>query len=623
MSGMDMSGMGGMDMSTSGLFTPVNMKIARAYWGMIAGAVGFLACLRFVSIIQSRRRRNVASKSPHAIPSRPNGVVSQAYATATASLREMSYPQPIYFTGRLSKYFSPMPVGQSLVLVVYWIVLLAFLWTGTILEKDDPMYAYKWEKVGFRAAWVSVSQIPFVYLLSCKFNPISILTGISYERFNWLHRWAARTVFLTLIVHWSFFFTEWSLADMVQMEFEMMSMVKYGFGAWSVIGWMVLSGFGFFRKMNYELFVAQHICAAAVLLWLIFIHVPAYARYNVYMAIGFVAFDWTARIVWNVSRNTHIFGSSGAKFPGYSAQAEILPGNMVRLTVEDIDFQWKAGQHVRLSIPCLRPFELHPFTIANTSSSMPNHHMTMVIKAHSGFSKVLHSTAVKSPSRNYRAFISGPWGSPPDLSHFETVVLIACSSGASFTTPLVEELFKNPSCAKTVVLHWIVRSREHFQWFGSTLENVVKLAQETQFSLQVIIHITQSLEPSILFSNRTSLQTAQIQKYAPNEDARSLEGSSSGDSVSSTMDEKSPLSSSYRRLAPASLTMRYSGRPTVESMIRSPVEHALGETAVVVCGGLSITAEVRNFVTALSDERAVHKGTGAQGIYLFAESFGW
>jgi hypothetical protein len=58
-------------------------------------------------------------------------------------------------------------------------------------------------------------------------------------------------------------------------------------------------------------------------------------------------------------------------------------------------------------------------------------------------------------------------------------------------------------------------------------------------------------------------------------------------------------------------------------MIRPPVEAALGETAVVTCGGAEITAQARTFVARLSDERAVHKGTGAQGIYLFTESYGW
>jgi hypothetical protein len=51
------------------------------------------------------------------------------------------------------------------------------------------------------------------------------------------------------------------------------------------------------------------------------------------------------------------------------------------------------------------------------------------------------------------------------------------------------------------------------------------------------------------------------------------------------------------------------------------VEATGGETSVVVCGGKSLVAKVRNCVAALSDERAVHKGTGAQGIHLHVEEY--
>lgn len=64
-----------------------------------------------------------------------------------------------------------------------------------------------------------------------------------------------------------------------------------------------------------------------------------------------------------------------------------------------------------------------------------------------------------------------------------------------------------------------------------------------------------------------------------------------------------------------------SSRPDVEDFIRRPVEATGGETQIAVCGGKSLVACVRNHVAALSDERGVHKGTGAQGIALFTEHY--
>lgn len=63
------------------------------------------------------------------------------------------------------------------------------------------------------------------------------------------------------------------------------------------------------------------------------------------------------------------------------------------------------------------------------------------------------------------------------------------------------------------------------------------------------------------------------------------------------------------------------GRPAVRSIVQKELERALGETAVVVCGPAGLIDSSRTAVVELSDERAVHKGTGAQGIWFHAEAF--
>lgn len=626
--------MNGMSMSMGGMFTPTNKTIARDFWYIIIAFVALLTAIRCISWYQSRRRQAAHKAGRQAVPSRPRGYFAQIWATATATFRELAYPQPIVFTGRFSKYFTPPPVGRCLVLAVYWIVILTMLWSNTILTKSSSEYIYKWEKVGFRAAWVSVTQLPFIYLLSCKFNPISILTGISYERLNWLHRWTARTIFLTLIVHWTFFYQEWVEADFVKLQLQMMPMVKYGFGAWGVITWMVLSGFGFFRAASYEIFVAQHIVAAAVLLWLVFIHVPSYAKYNVWLCVGFLVFDWGCRIIHGLLRNTHVLSKFSSKTPGYSASTEVLPGDMVRLTLHNVDFTWKAGQHVYISVPTLRPLEVHPFTIANTSkvdASAGGRKLQVLIKAHRGFSRSLQTAAAKDAqtSRTRRVFLLGPWGIPPDILHYETVVLIAAASGASFIIPLLENLVTKRGCVQRVHLHWIVRSQAYTTWFDEELRAIAAIADSASMQLHITIHVTQSTESdsdSDSSPPQSSSQTnrPEVTLGASTETSRSV----SMNSTYAEKDQKPMIApetheKAYTSKERPATTMRFGSRPTVESMIRPPVEAAVGETAVVTCGGAEITARARTFVAKLSDERAVHKGTGAQGIYLFTETYGW
>ncbi|KAJ5368037.1 uncharacterized protein N7496_007797 [Penicillium cataractarum] len=87
-----------------------------------------------------------------------------------------------------------------------------------------------------------------------------------------------------------------------------------------------------------------------------------------------------------------------------------------------------------------------------------------------------------------------------------------------------------------------------------------------------------------------------------------------------TVNEKPTLSTAS---SPSPSPTVLSGRPYPQTIIRKVLEKAEGESAVVVCGPPGLSDDVRRSVVYLSDERAVHKGTGAQGIYLHVENFGY
>lgn len=66
-----------------------------------------------------------------------------------------------------------------------------------------------------------------------------------------------------------------------------------------------------------------------------------------------------------------------------------------------------------------------------------------------------------------------------------------------------------------------------------------------------------------------------------------------------------------------------SGRPDFYELLWGMLERAEGETGVGVCGPMGLGKDVRRTVVRCSDERAANKGTGAQGVYLHSEGFGW
>lgn len=553
------------------------------------------------------------------------------------------------------------------------------LWANVIMTPSSSMYAYKWEKVAFRAAWVSVTQLPLLYCLSGKFNIVSLLTGVSYERINWLHRWVARTMFLTVIVHWSFFFTEWSIANFVKFEIQMMPMVKYGFGAWGVLGWSVLTGFGFFRNLSYEIWLLQHLASAGVLLWLLYVHVPSYARYNIWLSIAFLAFDRIVRLLWSVAINVRLNRlwakkSDSGPLAGFNATATALPNGYVHLTIKDIDFSWRPGQHMFISIPTCGVIESHPFTIAAPKPQEDNpapSSINFYFKSHSGFTKRVWRKAESQPTKVFetRAFISRPLGTPPitSIERCNSLILVASSTGASFTVPIVEHAIKNAPFVRRIRFIWIIRHRRQLDWFHDRLVATGNVAERANIDFSIQYFVTGSKqEEHGISSHITSGQGGSNSLSKEFAEVQYLEKESSVDSSSSSQDGKpktvevinaqkekgsgteeisfatsssntttslnesaSSSSSSFDSSTSAhqnstSRIATYSGRPTSwDNLIHPTVAQAEGETVIVACGGSSLMSDVRNYTARLSDERAVHKGTGAQGIYLFTETYGW
>jgi len=93
-------------------------------------------------------------------PTKVDSYPMQVYASATD-------PQ-LQFSGPLS-FLSPPPLGRIIVIACHWTVIL-YMMTSTAVFHEE----YYWERVGFRSAWSSVTQVPPVHLLASK----SVLSAI-------------------------------------------------------------------------------------------------------------------------------------------------------------------------------------------------------------------------------------------------------------------------------------------------------------------------------------------------------------------------------------------------------------------------------------------------------------
>jgi ferredoxin-NADP reductase len=571
----------------------------------------------------------------------------QTYATATAISREISYPE-LHLKGRWVSWLSPPPLGKVLVIFSYWAVIMYLLLNGAVV--DD---AYYWERIGFRGAWVSVTQVPLVYLLASKSSLIGFLIGISYERLNWLHRWVSRTLLVTVTVHGAFFMAEWVRADFVEIEIWMMPMVMYGLGAWAVLVWTFFTSLSPLRRIAYEFFVLQHIVSAGVFLWLLWVHVPSYAMYNIWFAIAAISFDWVLRLCLLFYQNIRLRPfrplGNGMRRIGHPAKVQAMSSDITILTIKDAHISWKPGQHIHIWLPRLGLLESHPFTIASrytTSKECDCNDIQLAIRAQSGFSKRIHRYAKRTQDHQdfpLTAFIAGPYGSPPRWDAFETLLLISASTGASFTLPILESLLHNQAiCTKRISFLLVVHHRRHIDFYERRLSDALNRADAQGISLTVEIAMTrdrdqpQQVESSIHGQDgeddeKSDINTENIQEKDHDSYMIASRNSNSASSSNASSAQDIDIDHLKDRYQATKVMYEPEGRsqnilysyrrPDIAAFIRGPIEATGGETSLAVCGGKSLVSTVRNAVASLSDERAVHKGTGAQGIHLHVEEY--
>ncbi|KAL8784115.1 MAG: hypothetical protein Q9213_004174 [Squamulea squamosa] len=734
---MDMSSGHSMAGMSMGEGVPSPAYLQNMYWAAVGTAIGCATLVNLYNNALYRQRMSAASRN-HIYPAKPRAALPCTMATIYAMAREVSYASyPLKglskrlswtVTRRLS--WSSPTLGRVLTVVAELVLVLVLCF-----YKLDPYDQWQWEDIGYRTGYIATAQLPLIVLLAGKRNFIAWFTGTSYERLNWLHKWVSRVLFLTVTIHMGFWFTSWDQYNYIKVKLTTDPITQRGFAAWCILLWIVLSSLAPARRWNYEFFVVQHIATFVGFFAAVYLHLPADVRFWVWIPIGFFIFDRLFRAGAALWINLSSLDWASRKFAP-RATFEPVSGDTTRITIENPTFKWVAGQHVFLSCHALAPLQAHPFTIASIPA---DGRLEFLVKSKSGGTRRFFRHADGSQGlpqaswskRHDRSVIlEGPYGRIRPLRQFDTVFLIAGSSGATFTVPLMRDIVSSwmahpPSRAYTsdrsafafqgaatrlVRFVWVIKSRSQLAWFSSQLEtirvsvNQLKYAcYEVEVEMSIYITCDEVLEAADLSAGNHEVlkgedpytgqqlrqgsidsnieQTASINSSEERfvkektgvisidsesssspkqadaatscglngtcccmqiveDEAQAVESSRrchcrcGDDSIEEIQEQAVPIQSSEQKNLPSEAVAKdnteqlhhseipiISGRPRPRKLILETLEQALGESAVVVCGPQGLVDDVRRSVVSLSDDRAVHKGTGAQGIYFHAESF--
>ena len=709
-----------MDMG-DGIPTPAQIQII--YWAFVAAAIATATLANILNIFTLHQRSRAVGRGVLE-PAKPSNFISTALATVTALSREFAYAS--WSTKLLRRWRLRAPVLGHLSLVLGELILVLVL----SFYRLDPSDEWQWEKIGYRTGYVATAQLPLVFILAGKNNIIGLLTGSSYERLNWLHRWVARILLLTATLHMAFWFQDWARYDYIKVKLTKDKFAMTGFASWTILLWMVISSLAPLRRWNYEFFVVQHIVSIGGVAAAIYLHLPTELKVWLWISLAFAIADRILRLAVVLYVNISIFHSKQRRRSGFwtcKAVFESLEGGVTRITIHQPPIHWKPGQHVFLSCHSVLPLQSHPFTIASLPQDQK---LEFLVKAQKGGTKRLYDYSRQQGRlpltrtdvvalRERAVAIEGPFGRTRSMRQFDSVVFFAGSTGSTFTLPLMRDIVSSwvqrsdrtvqdrSSLAATryVRFNWVVKSRKQLLSFAPQLrtaaDDVAQLRTGgSDIVLQISIYITceeelgvadihtkeniafptpsagvsathiseecdatevavkglasqqqfsavrhhmcgpngtccctetiededtlpdsmarckcSSVEPATASTKEIDLQIASSQCDQDREKAWS-EPRSSADGYQLTF-------SSDDDIVEHSGIKVFTGRPNPRSIIRRALEQALGESAVVVCGPSGLVDDIRTCVVALSDERAIHKGTGAQGLYLHTEAFGY
>lgn len=496
---------------------------------------------------------------------------------------------------------SGLNVGNLSFLIIYMVVLVIL----ALYKNTDDVSLMNFKRLGF----VAVSQFPLLFALGIKNLPLTYVLGMGYEKFNFIHRFVGRMIFVFAVVHGAL---QMRLQNQFAQSIHFQGASLYGLIALSTLAIINLTANKFFRDAFYQTFLVIHILGYLTLIVVLWKHADC-TRPFMQASLAILVFDNFFKLL-----------KSRVKRATFTA----MPAGLTRIEIRGINDGWRAGQHVFLRVLTGRHiFEKHPFTIANApNSSTPfgsNDHLVIVAKAAGDFTKRIHKlagppqqlkgTAIESPAYSdkatsppqvvigelatptltggdpfftsdvsYNVLVDGPYGTFfTDLTRYPTVLLFAGGSGFTYCMAALEDVIgesvKNgKSLTSHVCVVWTLREPEMIDTFGHSIEETLRIAQAQAVDVKIKLFFTKGGDQTMV---QQSFPSANFEFYYSRPDPTEL--------LSETINNKALLSR--------------------------------GGLAVGVCGPTGLVDGVKEAVRNLASERVQQIG----GIELHTEKFGW
>ncbi|RMZ71850.1 ferric reductase like transmembrane component [Pyrenophora seminiperda CCB06] len=536
---------------------------------------------------------------------------------------------------------------QVVILALLCIYLTAFSFAGITYKtwvtpvKGTNLHNTRSGMGGFadRVGAFAFALTPLTIALCSRESILSMLTGIPYQSFNFLHRWTGRIILVQSFSHaimWTII--EGKLYQPQPTTYKKWISQKYmiwGCIAQGLITFLfVFSLRPVIRWTGYEFFLKSHLIVAGLYLGACWCHWEKLSCWMI-ASLAIMGFDLVARNVRTcLIHSGYKNASQGFGFRSIPSTMETFhdpTGTIIRMTFTHSHKAWEIGQHFYLTFPALNMWQSHPFTpVSSPSTSSPIQRHTYIIRACNGETAALAALAESAANCYPRRIAStpvimvGPYGSPIVNQEVSNILAISGGTGITYTLPVIMAALADNSPARNIELVWTVRHLENLAWIEPELADL-KSQLDRKWASDVCNHDADRLEKTPIvvcemekrFRIRIFVTRPDTMPQQPTQELEFAKDQDYGDAGPLSQTPSADSASLSRRLEELSsqcpnfsITWLNNARPDVATLVNTFMNETVeeGRTQVIGSGPPQLGTQIRAAVAARNVPGNVWRG---------------
>ncbi|KAG9840480.1 hypothetical protein KCU98_g6802, partial [Aureobasidium melanogenum] len=623
----------------------LGMLYSAVFWATVAGILFIWTMVR--RLFPSRRADEevLVPVRASASPSR-SGIERLQRAVSSHTRRYLlpDFARPIF--GRTTRL-------QVLILLILTGYLAVWSFVGilygkwvTPVKKMPGVYSTRtslgpWaDRIGVLA----YALTPLSILFSSRESILSLLTGLPYQSFNFLHRWLGYII----VVQSSLHTIGWCVIEARLYQPQPTvghAWIKQLYMIWGCVA-MILLFFLFalstpwaIRLTGYEFFRKSHYILAMVYIGACIGHWDKLSCYLIPALIVWFL-DRGACLVRTAILHYTVLPGGEVAFGPAKASTTIFSdpnGDVVRLDFVHPHDAWAVGQHFYLCFPESSIWQSHPFT----PLSLPIHddvncgvQHSYIFRAKSGETKKVAQLAAKKLQQAggvtplTSVILTGPYGEEitTHLTQDVNILCIAGGTGITYVLPVLLGLAHQPrSVKRKVTLVWAIRQKADVAWVKPELDRVKQLAKSIDLIIRIFVTREAEGQVSISEKARNTEDFKSVSEPIVRSASDQTPDTSSAASTSAAYPCCGPSSDSFaiqKTAIPASdpRDQPIHRHPNLSVLVKDFIDETVcGRTTVYASGPGRMISELRSIVAKANDGSRVWRADERYDVDLICD----